>query len=253
MKTLSDQLPNFYLPIRSNNADWIPEELTDIYKLNWQYCSVDWLHKHLNRFKSSNLSLIHFNTRSLLKNKNKIEELLVLLEHNPDILAISETRLSDRKMHYAQIDGYHLINSYSKTNAGGVACYVKKSILFSKVTELPFDSSDCESLFLQIKGRSGKNLLIGVVYRHPKAGIQEFQNNLSPTLTFLVHYKYEYIICGDFNADFFKYGSINAIRNHIDTLHSYGCINFIDKATPITPKTATLIDHIYSNIITKSV
>ena len=30
-------------------------------------------------------------------------------------------------------------------------------------------------------------------------------------------------------------------------------MNFIDKATRITPKTATLIDHIYSNIITKSV
>ena len=53
--------------------------------------------------------------------------------------------------------------------------------------------------------------------------------------------------------DFFKYGSINAIRNYVDTLHSYGFINFIDKATPITPKTATLVDHIYSNIITKSV
>ena len=53
--------------------------------------------------------------------------------------------------------------------------------------------------------------------------------------------------------DFFKCGSINAIRNYIDTLHSYGCINFTDKATRITPKTATLIDHIYSNIIIKSV
>ena len=61
-------------------------------------------------------------------------------------------------MQYAQIDGYHLINSYSKANAGGVACYVKKSILFSNVTEFPFDSSHCESLFQQIKCRSGKKL-----------------------------------------------------------------------------------------------
>ena len=159
-------------------------------------------------------------------------------------------------MPYAQIGCYHLINSYSKTNAGGVACYcyLKKSILFSNVSELPFDSSDCESLFLQINGRSGKNLHTGVVYRHPKASIQEFPNNLFQTLNFLEHYKYEYIFCGDFNLDFLKYGSIiNAIRNYIDTLHSYGCINFIDKATRITPKTATLIDHIYSNIIAKSV
>ena len=92
-----------------------------------------------------------------------IEELLALLEYNPDIFAISETRLSDRKMQYAQIDGYHFINLYCKTNAGGVACYFKKSSLFSNVTELPFDSTDCESLFLHIKGRSGKNLLIGKV------------------------------------------------------------------------------------------
>ena len=61
-------------------------------------------------------------------------------------------------MQYAQIDGYHLMNSNSKTNAGGVACDVKKLKLFSNVTKLPFDSRDCESLFLQIKGRSGKNL-----------------------------------------------------------------------------------------------
>ena len=67
-----------------------------------------------------------------------------------------------------------------------------------------------------------KNLpvLTGVVYKHPKESNQEFQNNLSQTLNFLKHYKHEYIICGDFNVDFFKNASINAIQNYIDTLHS---------------------------------
>ena len=101
---------------------------------------------------------------------------------NTNVKVIGSTRIGIKPESTA-------LNSCSKTNAGGVACYDKKSILFSSVTKLPFDSSACESLFLQIKGRSRKTYFIGVVYRHPKASIQEFQKNVSQTLNFLEHYK----------------------------------------------------------------
>ena len=41
------------------------------------------------------ISVIHFNVRSIIKNKRKIEELLYDLNKSPDIIAISETKLND--------------------------------------------------------------------------------------------------------------------------------------------------------------
>ena len=55
---------------------------------------------------NAKLSLIHLNTRSLPKNTNLIEEVMQLLAHRPDIIAISETRLNNNNYSTATLDDY---------------------------------------------------------------------------------------------------------------------------------------------------
>ena len=44
--------------------------------------------------KKEDLTLMHFNTRSLIKNKDKIESFLFEISSLPDLIAITETKLN---------------------------------------------------------------------------------------------------------------------------------------------------------------
>ena len=80
--------------------------------------SVEWLDNNINKFK--NLSIRHFNTRSLSKSKNLTEELLASMTSHPDLIALTETKLNLNNVNLAQLNNYTLLYSDSMTNAGGV-------------------------------------------------------------------------------------------------------------------------------------
>ena len=60
--------------------------------------------------------------------------------------------------------------------------------------------------------------------------------------------KSNYAIVGDFNIDALKYNVATYATDHLNTLASYGCKLFVDKATRVTADSATCIDHVYSNL-----
>ena len=64
-----------------------------------KYRSVSWLKNCLSKSKKQrDLSIVHFNVRSLSKNKPILEELLCEPDNFPNILAISETKFIDEKV-----------------------------------------------------------------------------------------------------------------------------------------------------------
>ena len=66
------------------------------------------------------------NVRSLTKNLNKLEDLINTISHLPDLVAISETKLSDNSnVNQVWLSGYDFVNSNSDTSAGGVGLYIK--------------------------------------------------------------------------------------------------------------------------------
>lgn len=80
------------------------------------------------------LSVIHFNSRSLGKNIEKIKELLDSL-FKCNIVAVSETWLNEDKMSEVQIEGYDLVTvNRNNPKGGGVALYID-SALQCKLTE----------------------------------------------------------------------------------------------------------------------
>ena len=115
--------------------------------------------------------------------------------------------------------------------------------------ELSTATTHYESLFIEIdvKTEKQKNLVVGVFCRHSPTSVLEFQTQFVHTLNNLTQRKKEYIICGDFNVDILKKSSI--INTYIDHVYAEGCFCLIDKPTTITPHSATLLDHFYSNIM----
>ena len=69
---------------------------------------------------------MHFNTRSLSKNKNKIGDFLIDLERIPDAIAISETKLNANSSLNLNFTNYRFIRNVSITLAGGVSLYIKE-------------------------------------------------------------------------------------------------------------------------------
>lgn len=166
---------------------------------------------------------IHINIRSLNKNVDKLHNLITNLVSQPDIIAITETKIKNEKLGFnVDLENYDFIHSDSPTNAGGVGLYIKKSIKYNLKSEISLNCRAVEDLWIEMKiGK--KSFTVGVIYRHPvntTAHIEEFNNSLNDLLIDLNIVKTGYCILGDFNIDFLKIKQNEAIRRYANTLIS---------------------------------
>ena len=150
---------------------------SNLLRLNVQteckYRSIKWYTKQCTTKKSATFNIVHFNVRSLTKNKDKIEELLDRLDYQPDIMAITESKLNDNNIRRADLENYSLINCNSYSNAGGAALYISNSLLYSKIDQFTRATTYSESLFVEIKLKD-KDLVTDVMYRHPNCTFTDF-------------------------------------------------------------------------------
>ena len=218
-----------------------------------KYRSVEW-YSNKNYKQKHTLNIIHFNTRSLTKNKSKIEESLQMLKTQPDVIVISESKLNVNNAIRADLRNYYFVHCDSLSNAGGVGLYISSSLSYSKIDEHSWATFHSESLFVEIKlENTAQNLVIGVIYRHPSSSLTDFQNQFIQTLHSLAKHKKGYILCGDYNVDVLQRHSSSPINAYVDSVYAEGCLCLIDKPTRFTPSSATLLDHVYTNIYNRTV
>ena len=217
------------------------------------YTSLHSFSKLLKQNKSEfDLSLIHFNMRSLPKNLHKIEDFLFCCNALPKIIAISETKLKSSKVCNVNLNNYSFLHNDSITQAGGVGLYVHSNIKYLIREDLFIDLEGCENLWIVIiTPPNKKNMIISVIYRHSYCNVDLFQDKLCSVLKAISSYKYT--ICGDINIDLLKWESNIQTSNYMNELYSAGAVLAIDKPTRLTNTSATLIDHIYTNNLLNNV
>ena len=143
----------------------------------------------------NNFFLLHFNGKSLSKNKDKIDEFLHNFERLPDLVAISETKLNENSTSSISIPNYCFLCNDSPSHAGGIGIYIKESFKFRIRKELSLNISNCEDLWIEIETNQQNKLLVcAVIYRLPNENIQPFQNKLCDTLLSLENEKISYIV-----------------------------------------------------------
>ena len=89
-----------------------------------------------NIFKKQGLHILHLNVNSLLP---KIDEIrFIPKQTNASIIGISESKL-DSSILDSEVDivGYDIIRIGRARRRGGVACYIKKSLFYTKDEFLP--------------------------------------------------------------------------------------------------------------------
>lgn len=198
---------------------------------------------------NKNLSIIHFNSRSLHANFQYIKDYLIQLNVNFDVIAISETWLTNNVIQDFQLENYQMY-SMNRTNkkGGGVALYLNDKLkcrLIDNMTTAIDGVMECVTV--EIEMESNKNSILSCIYRAPASSIDLFADCIEKV--FLNHSHKNLVICGDFNIDLLKINSHKPTEKFVNTMCTLMLYPKITRPTRVTSCSSSLIDNIFSNII----
>ena len=203
--------------------------------------------------KESHLSLFHTNIKSLSKHFDELELYLESLNYNFSFIGLTETWLNDNNCDLFARDNYESINRYRKHRiGGGVSLYIKQDIKYKSRSDLECFDTNFETLFVEVDKSSfltNSNIIVGVIYRMPGTPLNVFNEYINGVLNIIAKEKKLCYLMGDYNADLLKHESDSHTSDLLDIMYSNSMFPVISKPTRVTDlnKTATLIDHIYTN------
>ena len=146
----------------------------------------------------SNLNFAYLNVNSI---KNKLENLIEIINENVDIFTIAETKLNGSfPTAQFEIKGYYSPFRLDITNkSGGLLVYIKSSVPCRK---LSCDSScnSIQAIVFEINLRNEKWLVISI-YRPPSQDSLFFLNSLTNIIAVFANKYDNYLIMGDFNLE----------------------------------------------------
>ena len=115
--------------ITPKNADG-SEVLSNNFEYS-NYYDVREMKKIFTKSSQNDLSILHFNARSLKKNKEKIEELLNEIGYLPDIIAISESKIKTNTVDNISFAQYSFLHKDSNTIGWSEKKFEKSVVLKS--------------------------------------------------------------------------------------------------------------------------
>ena len=200
------------------------------------------------------MSLFHINTCSLSKNIEELEYLLDKTKIDFDVIGISESRIKKDKspINSINLKGYSHESCPTESAAGGTLLYISNNLSYKPRNDLCiYKSTELESTFIEILSAKKTNVIVGCIYRHPHMDLNEFNdyyiNNLLDKLS---KENKTVFLLGDFNIDLLNYDQHSLTNEFLDSLSSHMLLPHIVQPTRIRNNSKTLIDNIYSNVIT---
>ena len=130
--------------------------------------------------------------------------------------------------------------AYPSGKGGGILIYVAEHIDYSRHKEI--ESSDIESVWIEVHIKNSKSFLICSVYRPPSSSI-EWCESFSKEIEKALMLNDEIYIMGDINYDCKDGIYSNATWKNTVELHDLQQV--IQSPTRITAHSETIIDHLY--------
>ena len=239
-----------------NNSS--PEQKTDPKNVvNSNYYDTDQLQTLKFLEKSKQLFLFHINTCSLNKNSDDLQHLLKCTNKVFDIVAVSETRIMKKTSLTSNIS----LNNYSfectptESTAGGTLLYIANHLSYKSCNDLNlYKTNQLESTFIEILNSKKSNIFVGCLYKHPVMDNTDFNKNyLNPILDKISKENKQVFLLGDFNIDLLNYNDHQPTNEFLDSLASNSFLPYILQPTRLTSHSKTLIDNIFSNVISHEV
>ena len=202
-------------------------------------------------------SILHLIVRSFNKNQDLINSFISNLNFTFSIIALSETWFKDNII---DISNYNPISvPRQNRRSGGTALYVHNSLSFKVRPDLNLIQTDrndidhSESVFVEIICRQSKNIIVGNVYRAHRTDIDSFNSDLSNCLDRISLENKLCYISGDFNFDILQYDTDNKVNAFVNNFYSHDMFPLIDRPTRIVKNSATILDNIFTNVLSKQI
>ena len=118
------------------------------------------------------------------------------------------------------INGYNLEHTPTEVSCGGTFICVKNKLNYISRKDLNiYEKNELEPTFIEILTSSGKNIIVGCIYRHSCMHQSEFKNiYLKDLLENLSHENKTIVIMGDFNIDLLKYDTEKDSADFLDSI-----------------------------------
>ena len=153
------------------------------------------------------------------------------------MIRISETKLDETVLDgEVSIDEYEIKRCDRNRHGGGVACYIRKDLVFNLRENF---SPDIENIFFDIQLPRSKPILIGILYRPPTTPgfLDKLTQASSKTNNFD---NQEVYILGDLYTS-------NGIKRYKEFCSLHGLQQRIKTPTRVTDRSTSLLDHILTN------
>lgn len=227
---------------------------------NFDYYSNHKFHKLINNSCLPNgenkLSLIHTNISSLLGNMDNVESLLLDLNFDFDFIALSETwhtKSNDARFDNLYIPGFHLyIGIQGSSKNGGCGFFIRENLKFHVRNDLnkslKSDTCEYEAFWVEVENKKDSNLILGVIYNHPRRDPAKFIEYLSVTLKKITKENKKIVLSGDFNLNLLAFESNPVIEDFLNTIFANFLQPLILKPTRLKAnQKPSLIDNIFIN------
>ena len=241
-KTTKKQIDHITMLIKeSNGFDNTPSFCS--------YSNVNKFNKMLSKNPSS-FKVLNLNIASLQYHFVELEHLLNSFPCQFDIISITETKLRTNILPKVNINipGYCYEHTPTDAAKGGTLLYISEKYNYKPRKDLEINiSKQIESTFIEIVNSSGKNQIIGSLYRHHNITQHKFNNHLDLLLNKLKREDKPTVMTGDFNTDLLQTDRDNTIEQFYDNFTEKHFIPLVTVPTRIAKSSKTLIDNIFTN------
>ena len=230
---------------------YVNEISKDNYKC--KYYDADNINVLVNSHHNQALKVMHLNCSSIAKNGIDLSSYLAHLNLKFDIIMLTETRQTTVGIVEFYFPNYDIFLDNPDSSKGGACVLVRKN-MFQNV-KLVLDNStnlknkcncahcEIENVWVSLEFNK-KQVLIGCIYRHPKAesGISHFNEYFNTALN-SINDNIITIIAGDFNINLLN--TENAlVEQYTNNALQNSFIPCITIPTRVTYHSASIIDHI---------
>ena len=230
-----------------------------------QYYEEAEVNEKFNCLKTEHFSILSLNIQSLPGKWLEFNNFLAATFNTfkPSVITMQEIWNKPSHMEF-DLTGYHPFHftirdkkGLNSNAGGGVGLWVEKSFSFEPIDSISiFIPRVIESQFIKIKNSKNKYTIIGNIYRPnsaPFADIKYFNQALKDILLKIkseqsLKNAQEIIIVGDMNINLLKHSTHLETGSYLETLLENSLLPLITLPTRIVHNSATLLDHISTNI-----
>ena len=208
-------------------------------------------------------SVMHTNIQSLSHNFDNLEKLCTDLGYHFDIIAVTETWNPDNakdKFIAKRLEGYEKYTGIGgKSMKSGCGLYIRTGVKFLERKKLDIkhvdDLNEFQCKFIEIISEKGANIILGVIYRHPKKmSDNTFSEKIQEKLDIIQKEHKIIILLGDFNYNLFKYSFDKNVSHFTNMMLSNYLQPIINKPTRVVKnQKPSLIDNIFLNATDKDI